>query len=101
MDALAGNLGLDPVEFRRRNALDVGSTTATGQLMRESVGLHECIDKVDTDMRAGDFRWTWDVGHKRYAWGIAIGYKNTGLGGGAPTKQRPKSKHGETPTGAW
>ena len=86
MDALARELGLDPVEFRRRNALDVGSTTATGQVMRESVGLHECIDKVDTDMRAGDFRWTWDVGHKRYAWGIAIGYKNTGLGGGAPDK---------------
>ncbi len=86
MDTLAGKLGLDPVEFRRRNALQVGATTATGQLMRESVGLLECIDKVDIDMRAGDFRWTWDVGHKRYAWGLAIGYKNTGLGGGAPDK---------------
>jgi len=37
-------------------------------------------------MRAGDFRWSWDVGHKRYAWGLAIAYKNTGLGGGAPDK---------------
>ncbi|MGB5722591.1 MAG: molybdopterin cofactor-binding domain-containing protein, partial [Woeseiaceae bacterium] len=55
-------------------------------VMRESVGLHECIDKVDADMRAGDFRWTWDEGHKRLAWGLAIGYKNTGLGGGAPDK---------------
>jgi selenium-dependent xanthine dehydrogenase len=86
MDTLAGKLGLDPVEFRRKNALQVGATTATGQLMRESVGLLECIDRVDTDMRAGDFRWTWDVGHRRYAWGLAIGYKNTGLGGGAPDK---------------
>ncbi len=86
MDALAGKLGLDPVELRRRNALDVGATTVTGQVMRESVGLHECIDKVDGDMRAGDFRWTWDEGDKRLAWGLAVGYKNTGLGGGAPDK---------------
>ena len=86
MDTLARELGLDPVEFRRRNALEVGSTTVTGQVMRESVGLLECIDKVDADMRSGDFCWTWDEGHKRYAWGLAVGYKNTGLGGGAPDK---------------
>jgi xanthine dehydrogenase molybdenum-binding subunit len=86
MDILAGKLAMDPVEFRRRNALQVGSTTVTGQVMRESVGLLECIDKVDNDMRDGNFRWTWDEGHMRLAWGLAIGYKNTGLGGGAPDK---------------
>ena len=86
MDILARKLGLDPVEFRRLNALEVGSTTVTGQVMRESVGLLECIDKVDADMRDADFRWTWDEGHKRLAWGLAVGYKNTGLGGGAPDK---------------
>ena len=86
MDMLAKELNLDPVELRRMNALEVGSTTVTGQVMRESVGLLECLDKVDADMRAGDFRWTWDEGHKRLAWGLAIGYKNTGLGGGAPDK---------------
>lgn len=86
MDILAAELGIDPVELRRRNALTVGSTTVTGQVMRESVGLQECIERVDTDMRAGDFRWTWDDGHRRFAWGLAVGYKNTGLGGGAPDK---------------
>ena len=86
MDTLAGKLGLDPIEFRRMNALEVGSITATGQVMRESVGLHECIDRVANDMRGDDFRWSWDDGHRRYAWGLAIGYKNTGLGGGAPDK---------------
>ncbi len=86
MDTLAGKLGLDPIEFRRMNALEVGSTTATGQVMRESVGLHECIDRVTNDMRNEDFRWSWDDGDSRYAWGLAIGYKNTGLGGGAPDK---------------
>ena len=86
MDMLAEKLGLDAVEFRRMNALDVGSTTSTGQVMRESVGLNECIDKVERDMRSDDFRWTWDEGHRRFAWGMAVGYKNTGLGGGAPDK---------------
>ena len=86
MDTLAEKLGLDAIEFRRMNALDVGSETSTGQVMRESVGLNECIDKVEQDMRSGDFRWTWDEGHRRFAWGLAVGYKNTGLGGGAPDK---------------
>ena len=86
MDTLAAELGMDPVELRRINALDVGSVTATGQELRESVGLRECIDRVDADMRAGDFRWSWDDDDYRYAWGVAVGYKNTGLGGGAPDK---------------
>jgi xanthine dehydrogenase molybdenum-binding subunit len=54
--------------------------------MRESVGLNECIEKVDRDMRGEDFCWTWEDGRSRFAWGLAIGYKNTGLGGGAPDK---------------
>ena len=86
MDILAEELGLDAVEFRRMNTLDVGSVTATGQKMRESVGLNECIERVDHDMRNDDFRWTWQEGHRIFAWGLAIGYKNTGLGGGAPDK---------------
>ena len=40
MDMLAEKLHLDPVELRRMNALQVGSVTNTGQLLRESVGLH-------------------------------------------------------------
>jgi len=86
MDMLAEKLELDTVEFRRTNALDVGSQTSTGQVLRESVGLNECIDKVETDMRRDGFCWAWDEGHRRFAWGIAVGYKNTGLGGGAPDK---------------
>ena len=86
MDILAEQLGLDAIEFRRMNALDVGAVTSTGQVMRESVGLNECIDKVARDMQSDDFRWTWEEGDRRFAWGFAVGYKNTGLGGGAPDK---------------
>jgi xanthine dehydrogenase molybdenum-binding subunit len=50
------------------------------------VGLQECIDLVEQDMRDERFRWTWEEGNKRFAWGLAVAYKNTGLGGGAPDK---------------
>lgn len=87
MDLLAEALDIDPVELRRRNALRVGSTTATGQLLRESVGLVETLDLVEKDMdRSSDFQWAWRDGDIAYGWGIACAYKNTGLGGGAPDR---------------
>jgi CO/xanthine dehydrogenase Mo-binding subunit len=92
MDILAETLKIDPVDLRRRNALKVGSVTNTGQLLTESVGLMECIDRVDAEMRqiTGDdpFKPCPVAGspHLIRAWGFAVGYKNTGLGGGAPDK---------------
>ena len=92
MDMLAERLGMDPVELRRKNALRVGSVTNTGQLLRDSVGLMECIEKVDGEMRriAGPepfkVRTVDGAPYKKRAWGFAVGYKNTGLGGGAPDK---------------
>ena len=86
MDILAEELGMDPIELRHMNALDVGRTTSTGQILRESAGLRECIDKVSADMRGRDFRWSWEEGDSRFAWGMAVAYKNTGLGGGAPDR---------------
>ncbi len=92
MDMLAEKLGMDRIELRRINALKVGSTTNTGQLLRESVGLLECIDKVAVELKkeAGDrpfdFQTVEGSPHLRRAWGFAAGYKNTGLGGGAPDK---------------
>ena len=87
---LARTLDIDPVELRRLNALQVSSITNTGPLLRESVGLLECIDKVDAEMRrlGGERpfepRPVQGASHLRRAWGFAVGYKNTGLGGGAP-----------------
>lgn len=89
MDLLAEALGLDPVEFRRRNAMRVGTTTATGQDLQESVGLLETLEAIESEMAASGKpadRWAWRKGNKAYAWGIACAYKNTGLGGGAPDK---------------
>jgi xanthine dehydrogenase molybdenum-binding subunit len=92
MDLLAAELGIDPITFRTLNAQRVGAVTATGQLLRESVGLLDSLDKVYQTMQAatpaldGAFRWAWRDGTKAYGWGVACAYKNTGLGGGAPDK---------------
>ncbi len=123
MDMLAEKLNIDPVELRRINALHVGSITNTGQELRESVGLMECIDKVSSAMcqvsglsqddlfkprvvshhdeanltaknlkkeergkKLGALSELSDSNHLVRAWGFAAGYKNTGLGGGAPDK---------------
>lgn len=89
MDLVAAEIGMDALEFRRKNAQRVGATTATGQLLRESVGLLESIDLVERDMRGGlngNFRYAWRDGDIAYGWGVACAYKNTGLGGGAPDR---------------
>lgn len=89
MDMLAEKLDLDPVELRRMNALHVGSITNTGQELRESVGLTECIDRVAAEMcrhESDPFKPVIDPANSNLirAWGFASAYKNTGLGGGAP-----------------
>lgn len=92
MDMLAEKLGMDPVELRRLNALRVGSETNTGQVLTESVGLLECMQKVEDEMNhlSGGQPFTpkrvEGAPHRVRAWGFAAGYKNTGLGGGAPDK---------------
>ena len=96
IDRLAEALGRDPVDLRRQNALRVGSITNTGQTLRESVGLLECIEKVDAEMRrlAGLDGYenpfmphsAFNHPHLVRSWGFAVAYKNTGLGGGAPDK---------------
>jgi selenium-dependent xanthine dehydrogenase len=92
MDWLAETLHIDPVELRRMNALHPGSVTNTGQVLHESVGLMECIDRVQAELKRlepGDpFQPQVVPGapHLVRAWGFAVAYKNTGLGGGAPDK---------------
>ncbi|MBE0687283.1 MAG: molybdopterin-dependent oxidoreductase, partial [Anaerolineaceae bacterium] len=92
MDTLAEALQLDPIEIRRKNALRVGSVTNTGQLLKDSVGLLECIEKVENALhkKAGPNPFVPVQDPKDpaivRAWGFAVAYKNTGLGGGAPDK---------------
>lgn len=93
MDKVAKELDMDPIALRRKNALRQDSVTNTGQYLDESVGLLECVDKMEKAMREylpeGDLFQARPVpGHpeKRRAWGLALAFKNTGLGEGAPDK---------------
>ncbi|MCX5907600.1 MAG: xanthine dehydrogenase family protein molybdopterin-binding subunit [Deltaproteobacteria bacterium] len=44
LDELALKLGINPLEIRRKNAFQVGSITATGQVLDQSVGLKETLE---------------------------------------------------------
>jgi len=46
IDALAARSGIDPLEFRYRNALVAGDATPTGQVLAASVGLRACLDAL-------------------------------------------------------
>ncbi len=46
IDELAEELGMDPVSLRLKNALRPGDRTATNQLVTESCGLTEAIERV-------------------------------------------------------
>jgi xanthine dehydrogenase D subunit len=46
MDALAAKLGLDPVEFRARNAVSQGSVLATGQVIDSPAPLAEMLRRA-------------------------------------------------------
>ncbi len=46
MDRLAETLGVDPLALRKKNLLAIGSVTVTGQTLKESVGVAECIERA-------------------------------------------------------
>jgi CO/xanthine dehydrogenase Mo-binding subunit/aerobic-type carbon monoxide dehydrogenase small subunit (CoxS/CutS family) len=46
LDELAERAGLDKLEFRHRNAIRAGQATATGQVLKASAGLAQCLDAL-------------------------------------------------------
>ncbi len=46
MDELADRLGMDLLEFRLLNALRAGDQTATGQTLKDSAGLAQCLEAL-------------------------------------------------------
>lgn len=84
MDELAHRLGIDPFECRLRNALEPGSITATGHLVTESVGVKECLTSVRDALAAEPLPKP--TKGKRLGVGVAVAYKNVGLGPGVQDK---------------
>ena len=51
MDMMAEKIGMDPLEFRLRNAIRKGQTTATGQVLEYSAGLDQCLEALRAPWR--------------------------------------------------
>jgi len=75
LDLLAAKVGLDGWEMRWRNALEVGDTTTTGQVLEKSVGLKQCLLEVKNHY--------FEAREASRAVGIGCGIKNSGIGNGA------------------
>ncbi|MCB0242432.1 MAG: selenium-dependent xanthine dehydrogenase [Anaerolineae bacterium] len=72
IDELCLQGGFDRWQFRYDNAIDVGSLTATGQVIEGGAGLRATLEAVKDEFYAA-----------KYA-GLACGIKNTGIGNGMP-----------------
>lgn len=81
MDVLAAELGLSPLDIRRKNILTYGKKTLAGQVMTESCGLSQALELIAAEMEKHPVVAV--EGDKRRAWGLACAYKNTGYGSGA------------------
>ena len=73
---LAAKAGIDPWEFRHRNAIRPGQELPNGQIADEATGLVECLEALKPDYDA-------DPGA-----GLAVAFKNSGLGMGVPDTGR-------------
>lgn len=78
MDRMARALGIDPIDFRLRNALRVGDETPTGQRLEHSVGIAATLERAREALRG--LALIKGNGSVKIGVGVASGYKNVGLG---------------------
>jgi CO/xanthine dehydrogenase Mo-binding subunit len=97
MDALAAELGMDPVELRCRNAMEEGSETPTGQVVDSAAPVVELLRRLEAmplppavatgedvdlrDMPGGVSNTTHGEGVRRGV-GYAVAYKNVAFSEG-------------------
>jgi len=85
MDEIAAQIGIDPIELRRRNFLHDGDTTATEQVMREPVILDQLLDRAlaESGYYAKREQFTRDNAHNpvKRGMGIAAFYHGSGFTG--------------------
>ncbi|MBI4317981.1 MAG: molybdopterin-dependent oxidoreductase [Chloroflexi bacterium] len=78
LDILARKLRMDPFELRLRNALEVGKSTITGEILRASVPVKETLEAARASLRA----MSSVKSDKKIGIGVAAGFKNVGQGKG-------------------
>jgi len=80
MDLLAQELGLDPFEIRRINALKPGSKTGTGQELTASVGIGKCLDEIRPYFEQAKTEWQLEPIGPYKKRGVGIGCMWYGIG---------------------
>ncbi len=80
LDRVAAELGRDPMDLKAQNMLREGDTTATGQTLRGSVGVAECLEKALTASGYHDKRGAPPVVRGRVARGIGASVFMHGAG---------------------
>ncbi|MFQ5762179.1 MAG: xanthine dehydrogenase family protein molybdopterin-binding subunit, partial [Candidatus Bathyarchaeia archaeon] len=84
MDKMTESLGIDPVEFRLKNAVESGYVMPNGVPLK-SCGLRECITKVAEEVGWKNRRQRIKVGRKVRGVGIACGQHGCGWRAGFDT----------------
>jgi aldehyde oxidoreductase len=83
MDRMARAIGMDPFEFRLKNAWDVGLPTAADHLMIEGlVSIKETLAAARDKFK--ERALPANRGSKRVGWGVASAVKNVGFGHAIP-----------------
>jgi CO/xanthine dehydrogenase Mo-binding subunit len=97
IDRIADALGMDPVQFRRLNALRSGDTTATGQTLREDTSavmvLDEAVRRTDFDRKRASYR-----GSNR-AIGLSLFFHGAGFTGSGERHLNSRARLDLTKTG--
>lgn len=86
MDVLAAKLGLDPLDFRLKNALKRGDQNCAGVTLVHSTGVVPCLETLKRhDLWDGRERWRQNAGpFKKRGVGLAAGFNAMGYGRGLP-----------------
>lgn len=86
MDHIAAELGVHPFELRRRNALRLGDRTATGQLLKESVGAQAVLERIAERTHIDTHPWRAPkAARKRRGLGMSFFFHGAGFTGAGET----------------
>lgn len=87
-DLVAHELGMDPLEFRRKNAFKKNSKTATGQTLHQGDAVRKCMDAASKEFawNPKDFKRDTDKPHLKRGIGMANCWYGIGFGCGIPDR---------------
>ncbi len=91
MDVIAREIGMDPIELRRRNLLRDGEETATGQTIRDGVDrvalMERALELSDFRARRSEHeRWNASQATRRRGIGLAVYHHGAGFTGSGETR---------------